>query len=104
MLEDLIKVCAEVLKIDDLPNEELQLIASDLGIEAIIKLAMKFSGIYIYIPKDLKKKIKKAYVLRCFDGTNAKQLARKLDISERSVYDWVHEEDKVRLQTNLFGS
>lgn len=104
MDQELIKVCVENIKIDDLPSEELQIIAQDLGVEAIVKLAINFSGVYIYIPKELKKKLKKIYVLRTFDGTNARALARKLDISERTIYDWVSEEDKVRLQVNLFSS
>lgn len=90
---EMVAYLSETLKMDDLPNEDLQLVAKDLGMDAIVKLILNHSGVYIYVPKELKKKLKKMYVLRNFDGSNAKSLARKLDISERSVYDWVHEAD-----------
>lgn len=96
MDQDIVKICSEQLTIQDLPNEDLQLIAEDIGIEAIVKLALNHSGIYIYITKDFKKMLKRVYVLRTFDGSNAKFLARKLDISERAVYDWVNEFDNKR--------
>jgi len=93
MDQEMIQYMSEAFKVEDLPNEDLQLVAKDLGMSAIVTLILNHSGVYLYFPKDLKNKLKRLYVLRTFDGSNAKSLARKLDISERTIYEWVHAAD-----------
>lgn len=101
MDQEFINVCAKYLKIEDLPNDELQILAEEIGIEAMVKMILCFSGVSIYIPKDMKKNLKKIYVINTYNGNNAKRLSLKLDISERSLYDWVSEENAKRRKKKL---
>ena len=64
-----------------------------IGVENLIRLSEIYGGTSIYIPKvdDLLKNSRYAAIMREFDGTNIRYLARKYGVSERTVYRLVSE-------------
>jgi len=63
-------------------------IIQTLGFEAVKKLSEKFGGMSIYIPqlKRLMKDVIYPQIAEEFDGGNARRLAVKYGVSERTVY------------------
>ena len=90
------------LTIDELPSNELKWLAKEIGLDAVIKIIINFSGINIYIPIGAKTALKKGYVKKHYDGTNTRELALKLNVSERTVQSWISEVPKNIKQLNLF--
>ncbi len=59
-----------------------------IGIENLIQLSRVFGGTSIYIPKEeeLLKGLKYDKIAEEFTEKNAKELARKYHLSERTIY------------------
>ena len=59
-----------------------------IGIENLIQLSRVFGGTSIYIPKEeeLLKGLKYDKIAEEFTEKNAKELARKYQLSERTIY------------------
>ncbi len=59
-----------------------------IGIENLIQLSRVFGGTRIYIPKEeeLLKGLKYDKIAKEFTEKNAKELARKYHLSERTIY------------------
>ena len=59
-----------------------------IGIEHLIQLSRVFGGTSIYIPKEeeLLKGLKYDKIAKEFTEKNAKELARKYHLSERTIY------------------
>lgn len=72
----------------DMPSDTLRWVAKTVGVEAAVALALELSGIPIYIPKADVTALKRRHVLRAYDGTNARELARQLGLAERTVRQW----------------
>ncbi len=81
------KDITEKLQYDDL-EETHKKIAEIIGMENLIALADYFGGTHIYIPKKkmLLRQIRYKAIIEEFDGSNMKQLAKKYDVSEATVY------------------
>ena len=77
----------EKIRIEELKEQHREY-AEIIGVENLIRLAEAYGGAAIYIPKidDLLKSQKSAAIIREFNGSNVRQLARKYDVSERTVY------------------
>ena len=82
------------LDIDDMPNEDLKLVAELCGVDVARSLIENLEGVTIYIPKYSYRHLIKQYIHKHFDGTNAKKLALELKISERMVYKLLKESKK----------
>jgi Mor family transcriptional regulator len=70
---------------DEMPTEEIQHMARLIGVENTLKLLNAFSGQSLYIPKYWQKNFVQKWVSRNWQGDNAKQLAKELDVSEKTV-------------------
>lgn len=59
-----------------------------IGVENFVHLSEAYGGTSIYIPKidDLLKNRKYAAIMGEFNGGNIKYLARKYNVSERTIY------------------
>ena len=74
--------------IEDMPNEDMRLVAELCGLEVAVALLRNMSGISIYIPKPgANLRFIRRFVKRFYNGHNAKLLAVELDVSERFIYD-----------------
>ncbi len=82
-----LKILEELeINIEDMPNNDMKLVAESCGIEVAVMLLQYLSGIQLNIPKFGFKKIIDRYILENYDGHNAQDLAMKLDVSQRYVY------------------
>jgi Mor family transcriptional regulator len=74
------------LTIDDLPNEDLVLVAKSCGIEVATQLMVNLQGLTISIPRSAMRKIICKYISENYNGKNVKQLALECGVSTRYVY------------------
>lgn len=75
------------IRIDELKEQHRQY-AELIGVDKLILLSQQYGGTSIYIPKtdELLRNRRYAAILKEFDGSNIKLLARKYKVSERTVY------------------
>lgn len=73
-------------------NQVYKEIAEELGIDNALKIYHMYHGTQISFPKRLfnSEYVKKQVVVE-YDGTNAKQLAKKYDYSEKSIKRMIKE-------------
>ncbi len=83
----------ENIEISDL-DEQYQEIANIIGIDNLLELASHFGGTQIYIPQTdkLVKNVKYKKIIEEFDGFNIKQLSKKYNVSESTVYRLVRDQ------------
>jgi hypothetical protein len=89
----------------EMPNLHMRLVAERCGRDVAIALMQHFQAVTIYIPFDGVYRIKKAYVARFFDGSNAVELAADLGVTERFVRKAVadsYASNVVQLKMDLF--
>ena len=79
------------IRIEDLPNKDLQIVAELCGLDVALSLIENLDGVNIYIPKFSFRRMIKCYVQRHYNGHNAKQLALELGITDRMVYKLLKE-------------
>ena len=67
--------------------EDLYWLYELVGLERFLKIIDTAGGEFLYFPKrsTLERDLRRAAILREFDGTNLRQLARKYGLSERHV-------------------
>jgi len=82
-LEDWIKD----IKLEDLPNEDMKLVAENISLEFAVKLMLEMPGIRISVPKTGFNNIIKDYIRKNYTGLNARRLALKLKVSETFIYN-----------------
>ena len=74
------------IEIEDLLEKDTELIANKVGLEVLIKLWEYLPSFNLYISTIPITKAKMRYIERFYDGGNAKEIATKLGISERTFY------------------
>ncbi|MEQ8170275.1 MAG: Mor transcription activator family protein [Candidatus Eremiobacterota bacterium] len=79
------------LSIEDMPSEDLKLVARACGVEVAAKLLKELPGVTLYVPKSGITQVKKNYIRKSFNGTNAKKLAIETGYSEVHLYAIVRE-------------
>lgn len=94
----------EELTVEDLQEQHREY-AELIGVDKLLLLSQHFGGTQIYIPKpgELFKKRIYEKIQEEFDGTNLRQLAKKYQVSESTVYRLVREEIVKRKNTPLEG-
>ena len=67
--------------------EDLYWLYELVGLEQFLKIIDTAGGEFLYFPKrsTLERDLRREAILREFDGTNLRQLARKYGLSERHV-------------------
>lgn len=82
----------EDIDINDL-NEQHQELAGIIGIDNLLELASHFGGTQIYIPQmdKLLKNVKYKAIIEEFDGFNIRQLSKKYNVSESTIYRLVRD-------------
>jgi len=67
-------------------NEIIKFIAEHVGEEAALAVWKEFEGTQLYIPRVPRRfDPKQDYILNHFDGTNHRDIAKKLDITVRQL-------------------
>jgi len=75
------------LSMNDLPNEDIRIIADYYGIDFAVKIMNDLPGLIINIPSNALKKIRNNYICRNYDGTKKSRmkLALECDVTEAYI-------------------
>ncbi len=78
----------ENVTIDDLPNDDLKLIAEVAGLKQAMLFIFLFSGVVVSIPNNPFTKLRDNYIMNHYDGTRTSinKLATECGITHRHVY------------------
>lgn len=103
-----IKYWEKGLQADDMPTDDLRLIAERCGVDVAIKLMEHLPGIQLYISSHAKKQLLDGYIKRNFDGTRQKanQLALECHVSVAHIYNVLKipsSEEPKKQQLSIFG-
>ena len=100
--EDIRALMDEIVP-EDLPPQWQELAAS-LGLVNLLQLCRLYGGTSLYIPKyeNLIAPAKRRAVGKLFNGRNHKELARRFELSERSIYEIASESNWKKNQISLF--
>lgn len=71
---------------EDMPNEDMRLVADLCGIETAMSLLHNLDGISIYIPKSGLNTIKQRWIRKNCSKYSVKEMAVMLRVTERFVY------------------
>lgn len=96
MIDEIVKF----MTYDDLPNEDMQLIADTIGLEATVKLMEECGGMQITIPRNFAIKAKKKYII-ANQHIHARKLAVRTGTTERFVYNVLNDYRSGRMEELL---
>lgn len=88
VMPEIMKMASE-MKIEDLPSEDLRVLAEEAGVTAAVKISMRYGGTRFYVSRELPRKLAYMYVKKHYNGRNTKELVRAVGLSERTVQRWV---------------
>ena len=76
--------------------EDIRWLCELVGMERFLQIIDNYGGEFLYFPKreTLEKPLRRAAILRDFDGSNLLQLARKYGITERRIRAILREEGR----------
>jgi len=73
------------ITIDDMPNNDMRLVAEVVSVDFALALLQHLGGMQLNIPKHGLKKIRDRVIREQYDGSNAKRLALRFNVTERYV-------------------
>ena len=78
---------AKDVRIDDLQNPTIRDLAEVVGVETAVEIVATYSGMVIYIPKldSVYRAMRDRKIKEEYDGNNARQLAKRHNVSESWV-------------------
>lgn len=84
---------ARDVRLEDLKSETMRELAEVIGFDATMRLVETYSGMVIYVPKmdSVLSAIRARLIREEFDGTNARKLAIRYNVSESWVNRVVNE-------------
>ena len=76
------------INMDNLPNEDMKIVANVLGLEATIKLMCELPGVLISVPMNATLPAKIEYIKEVYDGSKQcrVKLSKQCDLSENYIY------------------
>lgn len=76
------------INIDNLPNEDMKILASIIGLEATIKIMCELQGVNISVPQNATLSAKIEYIKEVYDGTKQSRvkLSKLCGLSENYIY------------------
>ena len=86
-------VWAKYIKVDNMPNADMAIIAETMGLEVAKKFLFELRGINFSVPFNYSFKYRREHFIQNYDGTTAslKKLCRECDFSRRYAYKMVKE-------------
>ena len=78
----------DYINMENLPNDDLKIVAETIGLDPTITLMCELSGMMISIPKRATLKAKVDYVMKHYDGSKKSryELSRACGLSENYIY------------------
>lgn len=79
---------ADYFTMDNLPNEDMKIIAEIIGLSNVITLMCEVPGFTFTVPKNATRKAKISYIKQNYDGSKLSRykLAKTCNISENYIY------------------
>jgi Mor family transcriptional regulator len=77
--------------IEDVLDGDTELIYKKCGIDVLMSLWSNLPSLYLYISTKPLLEAKKIYIKKNYNGVNVKELANRLNVSIRFVYNVVSE-------------
>lgn len=76
------------INIDNLPNEDMKILASIIGLEATIKIMCELQGVLISVPQNATLSAKIVYIQDVYDGTKQSRvkLSKLCGLSENYIF------------------
>jgi len=76
------------INIDNLPNEDMKILASIIGLEATIKIMCELQGVNISVPQNATVPAKIAYIQDVYDGSKQSRvkLSKLCGLSENYIF------------------
>lgn len=75
------------IEIEDLLTNDSRLIYEHCGTEVLLMLWQRLPNLNLYISTKPLMELKKRYIKKFYNGSNLKQLAALLEVSDRFIYD-----------------
>ncbi|HOW51789.1 MAG TPA: Mor transcription activator family protein [bacterium] len=94
--------CESNMTLDDLPNEDLRMVAQDLGMDTALRLLRGFGGMVLSVPKTGLQKAGERYIKEFYGRLNVRQLVRETGICERQIYYILNGKQNEASQASLF--
>lgn len=95
----------KIVSLDQLAGDQREL-AETVGLEAYRKLVANYGGMHVYICKSetILRELRNAEICNEFDGFNYRELAKKYNLSEKTVREIVSgkREEPIDGQTSFF--
>lgn len=95
----------KIVSLEQLSGDQREL-AETVGLEAYRKLVTSYGGMHIYICKSetILRELRNAEICDCFNGFNYRELAKKYNLSEKTVREIVsgREEKPIDGQISFF--
>ena len=79
------------ITIDDMPNEDMRLVAETCGLPVAVRLMKACGGAELYIPRFGFKRLIDRKIVEEFNGCNASRLCSRYKVSKRYVYNIIRE-------------
>lgn len=95
------------LKPSDLPTDDMQFIAENLGMDAALFLIQNFDGSGLAMPQKLMNKLKIKYIQQTWNGSSfqLRRFASEFGLSEKTIRKYLNAEDEPgTTQQKLFDS
>lgn len=85
-----------LLSVEDMPNEEMKIVATLCGIKTAMKLMKNLPGVTIYIPTKGIKILRDNYIYKAYDGSRESviKLCRMLRITQKQVRNIIRKRKK----------
>jgi Mor family transcriptional regulator len=75
------------ITIDDMPNEDMRLVAETCGLSVAVKLLRTCGGAKLYVPKLSSKRLIDRKIVEEFNGGNVRRLRSRYGVSKRYIYN-----------------
>lgn len=95
------KFINEKMAVEDMPNEDFRLIASELGVDFAVQLLELMAGMWLTVPKCWNQKVAARYVKENFNGENVRNLVIETGLSQSKIYRILNEKYNAENQMTL---
>lgn len=88
------------ITIDDMPNEDMRMVAETCGLPVAVKLMKACGGTKLYVPRVGFKKLIDRKIVEEFRGCNVRKLSLKYGVSRTYVFNILQKHRKDRRRTS----
>lgn len=84
------------MKIDDMPNSDMRMVAEILGVKTAVELMRNFEGTTLIVPKYKKSISVSKFIIANYDGkfSTVKRIVRQCGLSQRRVLEIIAQHKK----------